>query len=235
MNYSANIDTAEIEKFSAMAQDWWNTSGPCAPLHVLNSCRLQFLQQHTVINDKDILDVGCGGGIFAESLANLKANVTGIDACSDVITVAKSHAALSKLSIQYCSITIEDFLKTSHKQFDIITCMELIEHVPNPGQLISNCAQLLKPGGHLFISTINRTIKAYGLAIIGAEYILKILPKQTHDYKKFIRPAELAMILQKSQMTLQDIQGIKYNPFTKKACLQGDVSVNYLIHAIKGI
>ena len=144
-----------------MAPEWWNPSGPCAPLHLLNPCRLQFVQQRTALADKNVLDVGCGGGIFSESLANLKANVTGIDACVDVITVAVSHAAISKSPVKYFSITIEDFLKTNAQQFDIITCMELIEHVPNPSQLIINCAQLLKPGGHLFISTLNRTLKAY--------------------------------------------------------------------------
>src|SRR5581483_5763122 len=168
-----------------MANQWWEPNGPCAPLHILNPTRLQFVQQHVELANKTVLDVGCGAGILSESLAQQGAKVTGIDAGIDVITAAKAHAAMKNIHIDYFAKTIEEFISTSTQLFDVITCMELIEHVPNPEQLIANCAQLLKPGGQFFISTLNRTAKAYAFAIIGAEYVLKILPKRTHDYKKF--------------------------------------------------
>lgn len=235
MNYSANIDTAEIAKFSAMAGQWWDLTGPCAPLHILNPCRLQFIQQYAQLANKTVLDVGCGAGILTESLAKNSAHVIGIDAGVDVIAAAQEHAAIKNVSVTYHATTIEDFLISHNEQFDIITCMELIEHVPNPSRLIADCAKLLKPGGQLFISTLNRTLKAYTFAIIGAEYVLNMLPKHTHDYKKFIRPAELAEMLKTVNMQLTDLKGIKFQPFTKTALLQDDLSVNYLAHAKKEI
>lgn len=235
MNYSANIDTAEIAKFSAMARQWWEPNGPCAPLHILNPARLQFVQQHATVRGKNILDVGCGAGILTEGLAKLDAKVTGIDAGADVIAVAQAHAALKNIAATYIHTSIEDFITTHTEQFDIITCMELIEHVPEPRKLISDCARLLKPGGQLFISTLNRTPKAYIFAIVGAEYVLKILPKQTHDYKKFIRPAELNTMLKTANLQLSDLCGLQFQPFTKTATLSADLSVNYLAHAKLGI
>lgn len=235
MNYSPNIDTAEIAKFSAMANQWWEPNGPCAPLHVLNPTRLQYVQQHVQLENKNVLDVGCGAGILSESLALQGAKVTGIDAGTDVISAAKAHCALKNLPIDYFVTSIEEFAQKQTELFDVITCMELIEHVPDPIQLINACAHLLKPGGKLFISTLNRTPKAYAFAIIGAEYILKMLPKHTHDYKKFIRPSELAVMLRNANVQLADLKGIKFQLFTKTALLDNDISVNYVACAVKEI
>lgn len=235
VNYSPNIDTAEIEKFSAMANQWWEPNGPCAPLHILNPTRLQYVQQHVQLENKNVLDVGCGAGILSESLALQGAKVVGIDAGADVISAAKAHSALKSIHIDYFVTSIEEYAQNQTELFDVITCMELIEHVPDPTQLINACAQLLKPGGKLFISTLNRTPKAYAFAIIGAEYLLKMLPKHTHDYKKFIRPSELAIMLRNANLQLTDLKGIKFQPFTKTAQLDDDISVNYVAYAIKEI
>ena len=230
-----NYDVNEINKFSALASQWWDINGPCAPLHILNKCRVQFIKEHCEINNKTVLDIGCGGGILTESLASLKAKPTGIDASSEVIGVAQEHARISKLDIDYRAITTESLLSDQSMQFDIITCMELLEHVPDPQKLINDCSQLLKPGGKLFLSTLNRTFSAYIFAIIGAEYIMKILPKQTHDYKKFITPAELENMLHQCKLKLRVLQGVKYNPFTKTASITSDLRVNYLAFATKEI
>ncbi len=230
-----NYDTAEVNKFSALASRWWDKTGPCAPLHVLNPCRMQFIQRNAVITNKNILDVGCGAGILTESLAQNNAQVIGIDASSAVIEEAQAHAAARKLDITYKHLTAEELLPTHSGQFDIITCMELIEHVPDAKKLIADCSRLLKPGGKLFISTINRTPRAYLLAIIGAEYILNILPKKTHDYKKFIKPSELAHMLQSSNLKLAVLNGLEYKPFTKTASISYDVRVNYLAYAVKEV
>lgn len=230
-----NYDTVEVNKFSALASKWWDKTGPCAPLHVLNPCRLQFIQRNAVIANKNVLDVGCGAGILTESLAQHNAKIIGIDASSAVITEAQEHAAAKKLDITYKHLTVEELLPTHSGQFDIITCMELIEHVPDPSKLIADCSQLLKPGGKFFLSTINRTPRAYLLAILGAEYVLNILPKQTHDYKKFIKPSELADMLQIANLKLTALNGLQYKPFTKTACISSDVRVNYLAYAIKEI
>lgn len=228
-----NYDTIEVDKFSALASSWWDKNGPCAPLHILNPCRLQFIQQNSVIANKNILDIGCGAGILTESLAHNNAKVTGIDASAAVIAAAQAHAAIANLDIIYKNITIEEFLTTDTTQFDIITCMELLEHVPDPRKLIADCAKLLKPGGKIFLSTINKTLRAYVLAIVGAEYVLNIVPKQTHDYNKFIRPSELADMLQYSGLKLKLLRGLQYKPFTKTARLSSDVRINYLAYAIK--
>lgn len=233
MNYSANIDNNEVAKFDAMAAQWWDPSGPCAPLHILNPSRLSYIQRHTKLDNKYVLDAGCGAGILTESLAQHGAKVTGIDASGEVIKAATAHCHLSNLNISYHATTIEDFISTNTCAFDIITCMELLEHVPDPNAFIANCAKLLKPGGQLFISTLNRTPMAYAGAIVGAEYILKLLPKNTHDFKKFIRPSELDAMLRASNMQLLDLTGLKFDPFTKSAKLHASVSINYLAYARK--
>ncbi len=235
MNYSANIDNSEVAKFNAMAAQWWDPAGPCAPLHILNPTRLAYIQNLAKLDNKSILDVGCGAGILSESLAKQGAKVTAIDASQQVIDAAKQHAAEQGLQIDYSATQIEELAAAQNQQFEIITCMELIEHVPEPARLLDACAQLLKPGGQIFISTLNRTLTAYMLAIIGAEYILKILPRNTHDYKKFIRPAELATILRNTRIKLTDLKGLKFDPFTKSAKLTDSLSVNYLAYAIKEI
>jgi 2-polyprenyl-6-hydroxyphenyl methylase/3-demethylubiquinone-9 3-methyltransferase len=234
-NASANIDYQEVEKFDVLASQWWDPKGPCEPLHVLNPCRLQYLKKFADLENKTILDVGCGAGILSESLASNKAKVTGLDASNDLIQAAREHATQNKLEINYQALTIENYILNYEQQYDIITCMELLEHVPDPAKLIQDCARLLKPGGQLFVSTLNRNLKAYALAIIGAEYLLNILEKQTHDYKMFIRPAELAAMLRASKMQLQDLAGIDYQPFTKNATLSADVSVNYICYAVKEV
>lgn len=235
MNHTCNVDTQEISKFSALASDWWQLDGPCAPLHALNPARLKFILQHSNLQNKVVLDIGCGAGILTESLAQHGAVLTGIDASTEIIAAAEQHATMQQLSINYAVDTAESFAVKHAAQFDIITCMELIEHVPDPQQLIQDCYQLLKPGGQLFLSTLNRTPKSYAFAIIGAEYIMNVLPKHTHDYKKFIKPSELAELLRKAQFSLQDLSGINYNAFSKSATLCQDVNVNYLAYAIKEI
>jgi ubiquinone biosynthesis O-methyltransferase len=230
-----NYDITEVNKFSALANRWWDRSGPCAPLHILNTCRVQFIQRHTTLANKNVLDIGCGAGILTESLASLNANISGLDASEPLIQEAITHATAQNLNITYYATTTEHLLATHSSHFDIITCMELLEHVPNPSKLIFDCMQLLKPGGKLFLSTLNRTLRSYALAIIGAEYLFNILPKQTHDYKKFIRPAELNSMLQTANMSLIALNGIKYNPFMKSASSTTDLSVNYLAFAIKEI
>ncbi len=233
MNHSANIDNSEVAKFDAMAEQWWDPAGPCAPLHILNPSRLSYIQRHTKLDNKYVLDAGCGAGILTESLAKQGAHVTGIDASREVIKAAQEHCITSNLNISYQAITIEDFIAINTDKFDIITCMELLEHVPDPSSFVANCAKLLKPGGQLFISTLNRTPTAYAGAIVGAEYLLKLLPKNTHDYKKFIRPAELEAMLRAANMQLLDLTGLKFDPFTKSAKLHSSVSINYLAFARK--
>jgi len=233
VNHPANLDLHEVNKFGSLAARWWEPSGLFAPLHIINPCRLQYIQQHTQLTNKKILDVGCGAGILSESLAKLGTNVTGIDASHEVILAAQQHAANHNLSINYHATTIEDFDKINSQEYDIITCMELLEHVPDPTQMLQDCNALLKPNGKLFLSTLNRTLKSYALAIIGAEYIFNILPKQTHDYKKFIQPSELATALQTANFELQDLTGMSYNPLLKTAALCATVDINYLAYATK--
>jgi len=235
VNHTANVDVLEVEKFSSVAHQWWDPKGPCAPLHTINPCRLKFSLQHAQLENKSVLDIGCGAGIFSESLANHGANVTGIDASAELITAAREHAELSCLTINYQHKTSGELRLKPEQQFDIITCMELLEHVPDPMLLIEDCYALLKPGGQLFISTINRNPKAYAMAIIGAEYLLNILAKQTHDYQKFIRPSELAEMCRKTRLQLQDLAGISYNVFTKSAVLCQNIDVNYLVYVTKEI
>jgi len=235
VNHAAKVDILEIEKFSALAAQWWDPAGPCAPLHAINPCRLSFSLQHASLENKSILDIGCGAGILSESMASLGAKVSGIDASAELIAAAKQHAELQDLTIEYRQITSGDLRLEQGSQFDIITCMELLEHVPDPASLIQDCYALLKPGGQLFISTINRHPKAYAFAIIGAEYLLNILPKQTHDYQKFIRPSELAAMCRATQLKIQDLAGMDYNPLTKNVSLTTNVDVNYLVYATKEI
>jgi 2-polyprenyl-6-hydroxyphenyl methylase/3-demethylubiquinone-9 3-methyltransferase len=227
-----NLETTELDKFDAMASDWWNPNGKCKPLHALNPTRLQFISDRCLLKQKKVLDIGCGGGILCESMAKRGAYVTGIDAAPSVLTVAKLHAIESKLdTLNYINTTAEAFAEINPDTFDIITCMELLEHVPDPGSVIKAAKTLLKPNGYLFFSTLNRTPKSYLFAILGAEYLLKLLPRGTHQYEKFIRPAELEQNLRQVGLTLQELAGLQYNPFTHRTCLNTDVSVNYIGYA----
>lgn len=225
-----NFDTQEIAKFERMAAQWWDPNGPCKPLHVINPVRVKYIEQITPIANKKIMDIGCGGGLLTEALAMLNAEVTGLDMSEEAINVAKSHAQKSNLKIHYHLNTAEAVAELQPAHYDIVTCMELLEHVPDPISLIKACAKLAKPDGHIFFSTINRNLKAYLFTIVGAEYLLKILPKGTHEYAKFIQPAELGDWARRSGLVTQQFKGISYNLLTKDFYLSDDISINYLAH-----
>lgn len=230
----ANVDTAEIAKFEALASRWWDKNSEFKPLHDINPLRANFIDQRSPVTQKKLIDVGCGGGILAESLALRGAEVTGIDMGEAPLSVARLHALETGVNLNYEQITAEDKAAQMPGKFDVVTCMEMLEHVPDPSSVVNACAQLVKAGGDVYFSTINRNPKSYAFAILGAEYILKLLPKGTHEYSKFIRPSELAQWLRAAGLELQEIIGMTYNPLTKHYKLNAnDVSVNYLIHAKK--
>lgn len=233
MTHPHNYDAAEVAKFENQAHEWWNPKGGAAPLHHLNAPRVQFISDRISLAQKELIDIGCGGGILSESLARKGAIVTGLDASPKLIEIAKHHAQESHLSIHYEYTTAESYAEQNTGRFDIVTCMELLEHVPEPQSLIHAAAKLVKSGGLLFFSTLNRNLKSYLLAIVGAEYILRILPKNTHEYEKFIRPSELEEWLLKSNLSLLELAGLSYNPFTKEATINKDVSLNYIAMAVK--
>ena len=229
-----NIDQKELDKFSALATHWWDPESEFKPLHDINPLRLGYIEQYEEnLAGKKILDVGCGGGILSESLAQKGAEVVGIDMSETPLNVAKLHLHESGVKVDYKQITVEQLATESPNSFDIITCMEMLEHVPDPVSVVTSCYKLLKPKGKAFFSTINRNPKSYLFAILGAEYILRLLPKGTHDHAKFIRPAELTNWIVAAGGEVKDITGMTYNPITKQYSLGKDVSVNYLIHSIK--
>ena len=241
-NTNSTIDQSEVDRFSAMAAEWWNPSGKFRPLHKFNPVRLTYIKQQVCerfgrdINDPKafkglrFLDIGCGGGILAEGLAAKGAQVTAIDMAKGSLSVAKLHLLESGLDINYIHSTAEQLAAKQAEKYDVVCCLEMLEHVPDPSSVIASCQQLLKPGGQLFLSTINRNPKAYALAIVGAEYVLQMLKKGTHDYKKFIRPSELASWARKVGLELHDVTGMSYNPITQKYSLGRDVDVNYLMY-----
>jgi 2-polyprenyl-6-hydroxyphenyl methylase/3-demethylubiquinone-9 3-methyltransferase len=224
-----NVDLNEVEKFNKIAHKWWDPSSEFKPLHDINPLRVNYINDLFPLNEKNILDVGCGGGILAESMARLGGNVTGIDQSEIAIKIAKLHAKENNLSIDYKLLNIEDFLKKDTSKFDVITCLEMIEHVPDPASIITSCAKKLKKNGRLYVSTINRNLKAFLFAIVGAEYILNLLPKGTHHYDKFIKPSEVKSWANNLNMNISNITGMTYNPFLKKYSLGSDVSVNYIV------
>ena len=224
-----NIDQAEVEKFNALAHKWWDPTSEFKPLHEINPLRVNFIKSKVDLKGKKLLDVGCGGGILSESMAREGAHVTAIDQGEKVIKIAQLHNLESKLDIKYKQLNIEDFCKKNKNKFDVITCLEMLEHVPNPASIVMACSSLLKPNGKIFFSTINRNPKSFLFAIIGAEYILKLLPKGTHSYEKFITPAELMSWCEVERLNFNDIVGMTYNPLLKKYSLGKDVSVNYLV------
>ena len=234
MSNNHNLDPEEIAKFEALASRWWDRNSEFKPLHDINPLRANFIDERSPVAEMKVIDIGCGGGILSEALAQRGAHVTGIDMGEAPINVAKLHCLESKLDIDYQKISAEEIAEQQAGQFDIVTCLEMLEHVPDPASTIKACAKLVKPGGHVYFSTINRNPKSYLFAIIGAEYVLKLLPKGTHDYKKLIRPSEMAKWARAAGLDWQEITGMTYNPLTKIYRLnQHDVSVNYLVHTQK--
>lgn len=233
MNQTApNIDPQELKKFDAQASRWWDPNGAFKPLHDINPLRLDYIEKHAAeLAGKDVVDVGCGGGLLAEAMAQRGARVTGIDMSETALTVAKIHLLETAVEVDYQHTTAETLAEQRPAAFDIVTCMELLEHVPDPLSLVQACARLVKPQGTVFFSTINRNLRSYLFAIVGAEYVLNLLPRRTHEYKGFIRPAELDAWCRGSGLTLQDITGMQYNPLTHIYSLGKDIDVNYLAYA----
>lgn len=231
----SNIDQAELEKFDAIAQNWWDPEGEFKPLHAINPLRLDFINSHVDrLKDQRVLDIGCGGGILSESMARQGANVTAIDMAEGVIKIAKSHALEQQLDIDYQLSTAEDFAAKHAASFDLVTCMEMLEHVPDPASVVQACAELVKPGGLVFLSTLNRNLKSFLMAIVGAEYALQLVPAGTHEYEKFIKPSELDRALRANQLQSLDITGIRYHPLQQSYSLDPrDIDVNYLLCARK--
>ena len=223
-----NVDDLEIRKFEALASRWWDPNSEFKPLHDINPLRVNYISQHINLAEKRVLDIGCGGGILAEALAHHGAAVTAIDKAEASLSVAKLHLLESQLDISYLDSTAEEFAEAQPAQFDVVTCLEMLEHVPDPSSVVAACQRLVKPGGLVFFSTINRNPKSYLFAIIGAEYLLNLLPRGTHDYAKLIKPSELATWSRKAHLTLRDQIGMGYNPLTKKYFLQNSLDVNYL-------
>jgi len=229
-----NLDHEEVNKFDELAAKWWDMEGEFKPLHKINPLRVGFIEERASLAGKKVLDVGCGGGILSESLSKLGADVTGIDASENTIGVAKSHSKSVDSSVQYFQNTIEEFVSSNpDESFDVITCLEMLEHVPSPGEIIKICSGLLKQNGDIFFSTINRNPRSYLFAVIGAEYILNLLPKGTHDYNKFIKPSELAKWTREANLKTLETTGLSYNPITDNYWLGKDIQVNYMVHARK--
>ncbi|MEK9780228.1 MAG: bifunctional 2-polyprenyl-6-hydroxyphenol methylase/3-demethylubiquinol 3-O-methyltransferase UbiG [Gammaproteobacteria bacterium] len=228
-----NIDENEVKKFSELAEKWWDVSGEFKPLHIINPVRVDYIQSKINVEGLEVLDVGCGGGILSEGLFDLGAKVTGIDAAGPSLEVARIHAKDYGKDITYLEITAEELLATSDKKYDVVCCLEVLEHVPDPKALVKACISLLKPNGQLFLSTINKNPRSWVTAIVGAEYLFNILPKGTHEFSKFIKPSELAKFIRDGGGNFQESKGMFYNPITHKANLNNDLGVNYLIHASK--
>lgn len=226
-----NVDPSEIAKFEALAAKWWDMNSEFKPLHQINPLRLNWIDERVSLAGKRVLDVGCGGGILAESMAKRGASVLGIDMGQAPLAVAQLHAQQQQVQdIEYRQVPVEQLAQEQPHSFDVVTCMEMLEHVPDPASIVKACQQLVKPDGHVFFSTINRNPKSYLFAIVGAEYVLQMLPKGTHDYKKFIRPSELATWIRAAQLQLKESTGLHYNPITKYYWLASNVDVNYMVY-----
>lgn len=233
----SNYDPAEVGKFNELASRWWDPAGEFKPLHQMNPVRMRYIEERAPVSGKRCLDIGCGGGILTEALAaRSAASVFGIDLAEAALAVARLHLQESGLTnIQYAESSADDLVAEQHGQFDIVTCMEVLEHVPDPSQLVAACSQLVRPGGDLFFSTINRNPKSFALAIFGAEYVLRLLPRGTHEYAKFIRPGELDAWARKAGLALQDVTGVRYAPISEEFSLSSDIDVNYLVHFTRPI
>ncbi|OOE98541.1 bifunctional 3-demethylubiquinol 3-O-methyltransferase/2-polyprenyl-6-hydroxyphenol methylase [Salinivibrio sp. MA351] len=232
MTQVSNVDPAEIQKFEDMASRWWDLEGEFKPLHQINPLRLDYVMAKAGgLFGKKVLDVGCGGGILAESMAQEGADVTGLDMGKEPLTVARLHALEAGVDVQYIQSTAEEHASSFVQQYDVVTCMEMLEHVPEPASVIHACAQMVKPGGHVFFSTLNRNTKSWLFAIVGAEHILKLVPQGTHEHHKFIRPSELMTMIDNTSLNAQDMTGLHYNPFFDTYKLSNtNVDVNYLVH-----
>jgi len=227
--HTNNADRAELDNFNQLAHTWWDLEGEFSSLHKINPIRLEFIKQHTEIDGMTVVDIGCGGGILTESLATEGAQASGIDLAEEVLTVAKLHALETETKIDYQCVSAEDFANENAESFDFVTCMEMLEHVPDPQSIIQAAAKLCKPSGYVFFSTLNRNLKSYLLGIVAAEQILNIVPKGTHTHEKFIQPSELCALSRKSGLTLADGAGIEYNPLLNHYGLNKDMSINYLL------
>ncbi len=225
-----NADPAELAKFAALAQSWWDPKGPSKPLHDLNPLRLQYVERIAALAQKAVCDVGCGGGILSEAMARSGAHVTGIDLSQAVLDVAELHALESKIAVEYRAVAAEELARERSGTFDLVTCMEMLEHVPQPSLALRALADLVKPGGDVIVSTLNRNPLAFAVAIVGAEYLARVLPRGTHEYMKFIRPSELARWGREAGLELEDLTGIAYNPLTRSFRLSSNTDVNYLAH-----
>lgn len=226
-----NVDPNEIKKFEDMASRWWDLTGEFKPLHQINPLRLNYVQEKANgLFGKTVLDVGCGGGILAESMAKAGAEVTGLDMGGEPLEVARLHALESRVKVQYIQQTVEEHAAQNPQAYDVVTCMEMLEHVPDPLSIVVSCAKLVKPGGHVFFSTLNRNIKSYLFAIVGAEHLMKIVPTGTHDHAKFIRPSELLKMIDQTPLTEKGITGLHYNPLNDSYRLGKNVDVNYIVH-----
>jgi len=228
-----NVDQAELEKFGELAHRWWDPEGEFRPLHEINPLRLEWIDRHAGLAGKTVLDVGCGGGILAEAMARRGAQVTGIDLEEKALRVAALHLRESLLKVGYEKVSAEDFAAAHAGEFDVVTCMELLEHVPDPASMVAACATLARPGGQVFFSTLNRNPKSYLFAVIGAEYVLGLLPKGTHDFMRFIKPSELSRWGRAAGLRPDELIGMTYNPITKRYALGPDCDVNYLLRCIR--
>jgi 2-polyprenyl-6-hydroxyphenyl methylase / 3-demethylubiquinone-9 3-methyltransferase len=230
----SNADPIELEKFSQLAHKWWDPNSEFKPLHEINPLRLGYIDRVARLSGKTVLDVGCGGGILAESMAGMGAKVTGIDLADKSLQVAKLHLLESGQKVEYRKVAVEELAAERPGHYDIVSCMEMLEHVPDPSAVVAACAQLVKPGGQVFFSTLNRNPKSYLFAILGAEYVLNLLPRGTHDFAKFIKPSELAQWCRDAQLDVSDITGMSYNPLDKIYSLGRDTSVNYMVACQRG-
>jgi 2-polyprenyl-6-hydroxyphenyl methylase/3-demethylubiquinone-9 3-methyltransferase len=231
MNASGNADQRELDKFGEVAHRWWDPNSEFRPLHDINPARLEWIDTHAELNGKHVVDVGCGGGLLSEGMAALGAKVTGIDLSEKALGTARLHLFESGQVVNYRLIAAEDLAAETPGAFDVVTCLEMLEHVPDPASTVAACASLVKPGGQVFLSTINRNPKAYMLAVVGAEYLLNLIPRGTHDYTRFLRPAELARLCRDAGLEVLEVAGLHYNPFTRTTTIDGNTDVNFLISA----
>ena len=231
MNASSNADPREIDKFGEVAHRWWDPNSEFRPLHDINPARLGWIDGNAGLKTKHVIDVGCGGGLLSEGMAALGAQVTGIDLSEKALAIARLHLFESGHLIDYRLISAEAMAEEAPSRFDLVTCLEMLEHVPDPASTVAACARLVKPGGQVFLSTINRNPKAYLLAVVGAEYLFNLLPRGTHDYTRFLKPAELARLCREAGLEVLEITGLRYNPFKREGSIGADTDVNYLLRA----